>query len=189
MRIVFLFLFAWVMTIACKNDRARPDISHLVNNSNSAAAAPNPNAAHPIVGNVLFEFAHLEARKGEQVCFDLQVSDFREVISMQYSIQWNKEVMQFQEVRKFNLPYLGPTNFGIHQVKEGILTFVWIENSLKGITLSNNTSIYQVCFQVTGDAGQKTDLTLIDKPTSFEMVNEREELLQIIPKKGRLVIN
>jgi len=118
-------------------------------------------------------------RKGDEVCVPVSVASFQNMLSTQYTLQWDPAVLQYQGVRNFQLPFLTADNFGTQLAKEGKLTIVWIDNSLNGVQRADGTSIYEVCFTAKGKAGSATPLALTQDPTPFEAVDTREELIQI----------
>ena len=97
---------------------------------------------------------------------------FVDLVSMQFTMKWDKNVLDFQAVRGFNLPYLGKSNYGAHRSAEGELTFVWIDNSLKGVTKDDGTVIYEVCFSGKGDTGQASPFQFANAPTLIEVVHK-----------------
>lgn len=128
-------------------------------------------------------------KSGSPVCLDVQVADFDQLLSMQYSVKWDPELLQFKNIQNFQLAGLGPEDFGAHRAAEGILTSVWIDETLQGKTIADGASIYQICFQVIGAAGQSTEVDLSDGPTPFEVVNLKEEVVDIKGVAGRVTIN
>ena len=98
---------------------------------------------------------------------------------MQYSMGWDPAILQFKNIQNFGLPYLGDENFGTHITDQGTITSVWIDNSLKGVSLNDGNAIFQVCFDVVGDAGQSSPFTFKEDPTPFEVVTAKEEVISI----------
>lgn len=132
---------------------------------------------------------HQAARSGQEVCVNISVADFQNLLSMQYSLVWDPEVLSFEKVQGFNLPYLGENNFGLNRKDKGILTFVWIDNALQGVNLSDGTVIYQLCFRVTGKAGAGTEIKFSPEPTPFEVVDKREQVIGLNGVSGSVVVN
>ncbi|GJM32449.1 MAG: hypothetical protein DHS20C18_14500 [Saprospiraceae bacterium] len=128
------------------------------------------------------------AKTGEPICLDVSAANFKDMISMQYSFRWNPELLKLNGVEQFQLPGLEASNFGLHRIAEGILTFVWIKEDLKGVNRENGASLFQLCFTVLGGAGEEATVRIWDSPTAFEAVNEREELQPYHTKKGKVVI-
>jgi hypothetical protein len=191
-----LLLLVPVLMTSCGSeprDKAAQSASAVVESKESA----NPGVQSPLsTGNAAVKGAppltlsvsSLTASTGENICVDIATADFREIISMQYSLRWDKDVLEFQEVRGFGLPFLSHQNFGAHRVKEGILTFVWIDNNLKGIDLPDGSAIFKVCFLVKGRGGQSTSVAFSPQPTPFEVVNVREEVLPLNGVEGSVSV-
>jgi hypothetical protein len=128
-------------------------------------------------------------KSGAPVCLDVQVADFNQLLSMQYSVKWDPAALQFKNIQAFQLPGLGPEDFGAHRAAEGTLTSVWIDENLQGVSVADGATIYQICFQVVGSAGTTTEVKLSDGPTPFEVVNLKEEVVDIKGVAGRVTIN
>lgn len=133
--------------------------------------------------------ANQTVKSGSPVCLNVQVSDFNQLLSMQYSVRWDPAMLDFKSVQNFQLGGLGPEDFGAHRAEEGILTSVWIDENLQGVTIPDGATIYQICFQVTGSAGQSTEVSFSDGPTPFEVVNLKEEVVELKGVAGRVRIN
>lgn len=131
---------------------------------------------------------HQTARNGETVCVNISVADFRDLLSMQYSLVWDEEVLAFEGVRNFNLPHLSNNNFGLARTSEGILTFVWIDNALQGVSLSDGAVIYQLCFRVKGKMGSGSEIKFSPEPTPFEVVNKQERVIGLNGVSGSVVV-
>ncbi len=129
-----------------------------------------------------------QAKAGEQVCLDISAANFRKMISMQYSFRWKPEQLTFEKVQNFQLPGLSAANFGEHRKAEGILTFVWIKEDLKGVDVKDGGSLFQLCFTAKGNAGEEATVRIWDSPTAFEAVTESEELMPFNTEKGKVVI-
>lgn len=111
------------------------------------------------------------APRDSVVCLEIKSSDFNRILSMQYSMNWDAQMLKFREVRAFGLPGLSNNNFGTHSTKKGILTFSWYDPNLRGLTKNGETKLYEVCFQVAGEAGKKTRVVFNGHPTSVEIAN------------------
>jgi hypothetical protein len=128
------------------------------------------------------------AKAGSKACIDVKVQGFNNLLSMQYTMAWDAKVLAYQGVDKPGLPMLSNQNFGAHRTAEGLLTFVWIDGSLSGVTLPDNSTIFSVCFEVKGKSGQSSVFRFIESPTPFESVNLAEELVAIKPLEGKLIV-
>lgn len=128
-------------------------------------------------------------KTGTTVCVNLNAAAMRKIISMQYSLKWDSNALEFVQVRNFRLPGLTQENFGMTKTKEGILTFAWIDNSLKGVDLPDGTPLYQICFKIKGKPGSATTVSLSPKPTPFEVINAFEQYIQLVGVAGKVVVS
>lgn len=176
----FTLLFFLVLFFSCKSDPNNKTDTNVP--GESASTAPAPAAAQPAANTsqppqkldaVLTLAASSPAiRAGQVGCVSVTCVGFVDLVSMQYTMVWDKNVLQFNGVKGFNLPYLGNSNFGAHRSAEGELTFVWIDESLKGVTKDDGTAVFEVCFTATGATGEATAFQFTDKPTLIEAVHK-----------------
>ena len=196
-------LFLCLLVFSCNSDRktdamikAEQAISNQQSQPKSTAqtapneqqAATNTAPGTSYAGILNLKANEVESAPGKLACVDISVANFRNVISMQYSLTWNPAVLKFSNVHGFQLPFLGEPNFGNHRAAQGVLTFVWIDNTLKGIDLPDGNSIYQVCFEVVGKSGEESTVAITNKPTPFESVNAEEKLLEIQASNGKVTV-
>jgi hypothetical protein len=130
----------------------------------------------------------VKVQKGEQLCLPVHLFNFRNMLSMQYTIKFDPEALQFVGVIDHQLPYMNTSNFGLHNAQKGEITVVWIDNSLQGVTKAEGDPAYTLCFRVKGGTGTQTEITFSDKPTPFESVNVNEPVIPINTKKSTVKI-
>ena len=109
-------------------------------------------------------------RKGDLIFVDVNVSDFNRIVSMQYSMNWDPKVLQFEKVTNFNLKDLGGENFGLKQVAKGNLLLAWYDTSVQGVNLPSGTNIYQVVFRVIGADASKSKIKFSGNPLATEIM-------------------
>lgn len=133
-------------------------------------------------------FPDLKAEAGGELCVPLSVYQFRDMLSMQYSIKFDPAKLKFVEFRDLKLPYLNRGNFGLHKVDEGTITVVWIDNALKGVSRMDGEPVFTLCFEVLGQSGETTEIDITEDPTPFEAIDLAEQLVKINKKKGKIKI-
>lgn len=109
-------------------------------------------------------------QKGDLITVDVNVGDFSSVVSMQYSMNWNPAILQFEKVQGFQLKDLSSANFGTEQAKEGNLLMAWYDPSVQGASLNHGTVIYQVVFRVIGEDTSKSRIRFSGKPLLIEVM-------------------
>ena len=114
--------------------------------------------------------SHEVGRKGDLIFVDVNVTDFDKIVSMQYSMNWDSNVLQFEKVQNFKMKDLSGENFGLKEVKEGNLLLAWYDQSVQGVNLPNGTNIYQVVFRVVGDSAEKSRIKFSNKPIVIEVM-------------------
>jgi len=109
-------------------------------------------------------------RKGDLIFVDVSVTDFEQIVSMQYSMNWDPNVLQFEKVQDFKLKDLSLEKFGLTGAKEGNLLIAWYDDSVRGVNLPDGTNIYQVVFRVIGKDAIKSKIRFSGKPIVTEVM-------------------
>lgn len=128
------------------------------------------------------------AATGETVCLDVMSPDFNQIVSMQYTMSWDKKVLRYKEVQNFKVPAMSNGNFGARGAEKGKLTFSWYDPNVRGITLQPGTSLYQVCFDVIGDSGSKAFFQFTDYPTVTEIMKADGTFLDLNWTSGKVTV-
>ena len=157
-----------------------------VNNPPTASAG---QSRPEIVGEITLAAEQKTVQAGESFCMKFSVANFLGVLSTQYTLSWDPAVLKFEKLQNFKLPYMNEQDFGLPLAEKGMLTCVWIDDSLRGVTLPDGSPMYEVCFQADeGAAGKSSMVAFVEKPTPFESVNVREKLLQVKPLNGKVMV-
>lgn len=130
----------------------------------------------------------VKAKKGDQLCLPVKVYNFQDMLSMQYTIKFDPEKLQFVGVVNQQLPYLTTNNFGLHSTQKGLITVVWIDNSLKGVNKEEGADVFTLCFRVKAEVGEELEVKFTDQPTPFESVNLAEQVVGINTKGGKIKV-
>ena len=109
-------------------------------------------------------------RKGDLIFVDVSVADFNKIVSMQYSMNWDPAILQFQKVQNFQLKDLSSENFGTKEINKGNLLLAWYDQSVQGVNVPNGTNLYQVVFRVIGESAEKSKIRLSGKPIVTEVM-------------------
>lgn len=125
----------------------------------------------------LFASQETAAKTGDLVCVDFKVNGFDDLTSMQFSVQWDPTVLEFENVQELgNLINLAASSFGTPDtasVGPGKLTLSWsyVDPANPGVTLPDSTTIFQACFRAIGACEKSTEIKFVDSPTPFEFTN------------------
>ena len=128
--------------------------------------------------NGTFDGLHLiydceDVAPGDNICVDVEVvSGFTDIVSMQYGFSWDPAVLSFTGIQQGNgNPLsLSTASFGLTNANSGVASVSWLDNTLNGVTLAPETSLYQVCFDVVGGIGTSSTLTIDDSNNTVQEV-------------------
>jgi hypothetical protein len=111
-------------------------------------------------------------KPGSNVHFDIKVKNFQQITAVQFSLKWNKDVIQFIGVDNFNLPGLvTDLNFGLLKTDQGELRFSWVQNDLKGFTLKDSLQLFSIWFKAIGPEASNTKVSFSNDPIVIEIIN------------------
>lgn len=181
---VYLILFN-VVFVACGNNTRQEAFDQI---SNASVALPTTANEPAAATSLSILFPNESVEKGQSICLDVKVADFIQMLSMQYTIQWDPTVLKFVKTDGFKLPYLSKESFGAHATARGVLTFLWIDNTLTGINIPDGDSIFQLCFEAIGSKGSSSKIAIVGTPTPMEAVNSKEQILSIKGTEGSVVV-
>ena|GEM_PF-5245231 len=108
---------------------------------------------------VRLSIPHQEVYPNEEFCMPVTVTNFDDIDSFSFSLQWDEEVVEFTGFGP--LGYSHPelrkgTGPGFHRLsnREGG-RFVW-ETRGESITIPDGDTLFHLCFQATGNPGSRT---------------------------------
>ncbi len=114
---------------------------------------------------------------GEVACIDISTQDFDDILSAQYSLQWDPAKLQFNSVQipagAANVLGLSSGSFNTNAslTNQGRMTFSWSDDAVAGVTIPDGTTIYGVCFNVLNVDVVGTDITFTSTPTVIEVTS------------------
>ena len=130
----------------------------------------------------------LDTTTGSNVCLDVTVSGFSDIMTMQYSMNYNPAVLSFTGAQNFNLANFNSTNIGSSSA--GDLTFSWLSDDVaNGSSVSDGTSIYQLCFDVIGTSLTETTIEFSGSPTPIEIIEATGSLVNMIGENGIVTVD
>ncbi|MBI5218939.1 MAG: T9SS type A sorting domain-containing protein [Bacteroidia bacterium] len=121
--------------------------------------------------NVILTFDTVSGSQGQQVVIHAKVKNFTGILSMQGTIEFNPAVATFSGTEQYNLPGLNSSNFGAAQAGNGKVTFSWFDSDLSGESLADNSVVFALRFQLTGNTGQNSSVSLTSSVAAVEFVD------------------
>lgn len=111
-------------------------------------------------------FPRVTQTPGESFCVQLRVFNFTELLSLQASIEWNPNVLEFLSVRDFRLPDFTLGNFNLMSAASGFIGFVW--SSGDPVTIQDNGILFEICFRAIGSSGTFSNVEFNQRLVSIE---------------------
>lgn len=108
-------------------------------------APPPPNA-------ITFTATQDTAPSGSQICIDVTVKNFTSIISMQYGLTYDATKLTFVNITpNTNVPGLTTASFNPNT--PGQIKLSWSDPAALGVTLTDNTLLFTVCFTIAAPNG------------------------------------
>jgi hypothetical protein len=123
-----------------------------------------------------------EVQQEEVFLLDVSVSNFDSIIGMQFSIIWDKSVLVPIGVENYGLSGLRDNSFGIF---EDALTVRWDDQSLEGISLADESTLFTIKFRATA-VSDSTIIAFANEPTSIEVIYHTVELSTVTTESGTI---
>ena len=120
--------------------------------------------------DIAFSFTTHTVEPAETVEVEVSVTGFTDIISVQFTMEYDPTVLDFVNVDNFGLEYMANSNFGTPpDIDDGFVTFAWLDESLQGLDADDETVIFSIIFQTVGMAGDSSALTFGNSPTMIEV--------------------
>jgi len=138
----------------------------------------------------IFNIGSLDASHGQIIDVDFHVDHFANIISVQYSVNWDPAVLKFRTIKNFNpnVPGLSPSVFGTPQnlVDAGKFTMTWFESSLTPITIPDGSLFYTVEFEVLGNPCDGSTVAITADPLEIEVSEPNEVQVGLVSNNGQV---
>ena len=110
-----------------------------------------------------------EAALNEQVCIEIDASNFQSITRFRFSVNWDPLHLQFSSVQNLTLPGVIPLlNFNQQGVASGSLSFDW--TTATPVSRPDGTALFRLCFTVIGPPGSCEEVIINDDPLAREAV-------------------
>jgi len=132
-----------------------------------------------IEGFALTGESGLTGSPGEIVCMEVGINDFEDIVSMQFSMNWDPAVLEYDGTRNYGLPDFSGANIAGPEAPlndPGEATVLWFDQNVSGVTVPNNTVIFEICFMVVGDCNDTSPIDFTSTPLAIEVSDDAEVL-------------
>lgn len=123
---------------------------------------PGAGCVDPTMG-VELVFTNDEVEPGASICIPLTVNNFDTMETLQGSVMWDPAILMYTGLQNFGLPGLNAGTFNTTEAANGSIGFFWFDSTGETpVTLDDGTTIFEICFDVVGSAGQSTIIKPFD---------------------------
>ncbi|MBR9922534.1 MAG: hypothetical protein GYB31_16985 [Bacteroidetes bacterium] len=128
------------------------------------------SAAHAQYSCTHFYLTHHTAEQGDTINVDLRTSGFADIVSLQYSINYNSDILHFLGSEDHSLTGLWYSNIG--NPSAGNLVISWVaDDVVSGQSLENGALICRFKFAVLSDPPAPTPIEFSAYPMTVEVTN------------------
>jgi Cohesin domain/Secretion system C-terminal sorting domain len=133
----------------------------------------------------------VQAQQGNVLIIPIKLSTFDKFYGVQFSLQWDTTMLQYQGVSDFGLPQTtAGDNFGSVGTSAGKIGFLWYDKSSQstGLAPVQNKNLFSIKLKVIGDNNKQTALTVSNDPAAVEVLNSKNLAMKISKKFGKISI-
>lgn len=126
---------------------------------------------------------------GDNVCASFCVADFDSITSMEFTINFDPTVLEYDASVIGPLEDLSTGNIVTVFADAGQMPFSWFQNAATGVDLVDGTCIFDICFTVVGNPGECSDVFLDGTPTAINVGCCEQDLpVELIYTNGEICI-
>lgn len=127
---------------------------------------------------VIIKTSSVTGVPGEVVCFDVSFENFKNIQSMQFTLLYDKNKLDFVEAKKGALVNFDPTN-NVNGNKAGEVRLLYAD-AVTGQTLPNNVTAFSLCFLIKGNINDSDCITFdISGTAPVEFTNTDNKELKV----------
>ncbi len=145
---------------------------------------------------VTFHFADVSADMGTNVCIPVTVDDFTNINSVSASLSWDASVAQYTGSQAYALNNFTNNNVNSNNASSGELGFTWSDiSSANPATLSNGSTLLELCFDMVGAQGTSTGVNFSNSPFPIMVTQQNSTpgqpaiTLQTMLDNGSIAVN
>ncbi len=196
MRQTFLVVCSLFLLVACQNEpspsqQSEPTPSPATTETPSEETNPKtPKASISSSKKDGFSLFVKDQKvtAGTEVCLDIETQEFNKILSMQYTMNWNPNVLKFKDFGELSLKDLNASNFNTQIAAKGSMPLSWFDQDIKGLSLKDGSSVYQLCFEVIGASGTSSRFIFTNDPVTIEISNAGGQILPLAKNRATITV-
>ena len=124
-------------------------------------------------GGITLSADCVDGFNGDNVCIDITVEDFEDMIGGQFTLNFDASVLEFDQITDFALPGQNALTFNTMFANLGYISMLWTNpDLLNGESLADGAVLFTICFNVIGIPGEDSPIVFANSPTSIDFYHE-----------------
>jgi gliding motility-associated-like protein len=138
---------------------------------------------------LFIDLPRLNVSENSDFCVPIKVKNFEKILSVQFALSWDSTVLEYIRVELPNiLPNLDPSKLYKYDLQS--LHFSWDDISFLGLSIPDDSTIFQVCFNAMGKLDDCSKLEIIGKMDfPVEVVDTSTREIGLIAETGTICIS
>lgn len=125
---------------------------------------------------VILDITCVNGEPGDQICLEIFVQNFDDMAGAQFAIVWDPNVLDYVDIQNEALSGSFFSQQGPNEVR-----YLWTDASALGVTLPNNSLLFEICFEIIGAPGSSSPIQIIDLVSfPIEISNDDSQILEVI---------
>lgn len=130
-----------------------------------------------VVGTLNLVVDDLQMLEGETYSVDFRAKDFNQLFGYQFSIDFDENAIEFDDLSAGKLAKLSEANFGLSKLHEGVITSSW--NNDEATLLVDDEIVFSLTFKALTDVLLSEVLQINSRYTVAEAYTENLELMDV----------
>lgn len=113
--------------------------------------------------------------ESEEFEIDVTLTNFIDIVAMQFTIKWDSSKMEYLEAYNYGLPSSGDGSLGFGDTTAntdlGLLPVSWEDKTLQGVTREDGTVAFTLRMRAMGNPGDTIALEFVGAPAAIEVAD------------------
>lgn len=139
----------------------------------------------------IFNITSLDANPGEIIEINFNVDNFTDLLSVQFSINFDPAVLDFRALKNINpsVPGLNANSFNVVDfIDEGKITLAWFESALNQVTIPDGSLFFTIEFEVIGVPCDNSIIAITDDPLDIEVSEDGNVDIGLVSNNGLVTV-
>jgi len=134
-----------------------------------------------------------DVSQGQIINIDFHVDHFSQLVNVQFSVNWDPQILEFKTVKNLNASVTGLSLSGSFNItpaftSQGKFSLAWTEPGVNQVTIPDGSLFFTVEFEVVGNACQSTPVAITNDPTPKEASEDGINDIGLVNHDGQVSI-